>query len=201
MADYYAFNVAATTSSLFLFMTYNIYAYYSSIRLICFSSDNHSDNKKTEEMSQIQRNYATSYMWLLKHAEKNDAANVTLGIQTLRNTILVAIFIGTITFQTAVTIILKYAVQTTDIDRVQVLITSVLLFLSFLCWASVIRCASHLGYQTGVISNNYDKISKHLVGKQNHDSEMGLLDDSDSNVNMIFENETHLMTVMLLSFR
>ena len=194
MVDYYAFDVAAIVASIVLLLAYNIYAYFENVRFICFPNRDH-----TILMTQIQKNFATSYLWLEKHAEKSDPASVTLAIQTLRNTILVSTFIGTITFQTAVSIIGKYSSQTSDIDKVQVLITSICLFLSFLCWTSVIRCASHLGYQTGVISNNYTKLSKHLVGK--HDAESEVLEVSDAKINMMFENETHLMTVMFLSFR
>jgi uncharacterized membrane protein len=82
---------------------------------------------------------------------KIDAPSVTLAIQTLRNTILVAIFVGGSSFQYAYISLngLESSSNVWQICRVVILAT--LLFSSFFCWANVIRSASHLGYYIGTI--------------------------------------------------
>ena len=97
---------------------------------------------------QLNRNLQNIYTWLSKHREKKDAPNVTLAIQTLRNTILVAIFVGGASFQYAFLILSSYE-YTTEEREARVLIVSSLMFFSFLNWAMVIRYASHFGYMVG----------------------------------------------------
>ena len=100
----------------------------------------------------LSAHFANNVTFLLKHKEKADAPSVTLAIQTLRNTILVAIFIGGYAFQNATSAI-SLCVNSTAIDsKVSAGIVALLMFLSFLCWATVIRAAAHLGYHIGTLS-------------------------------------------------
>lgn len=192
------FDLIALILSLVLLLAYNIYAYSITLSYVCCKKPNDELVKL-----QLHRNWATSYLWMQKHAQKNDAPTVTLAIQTFRNTILVATFLGTITFQSAISICNSYISMTDDYQRARSIILVVLLFSSFLSWSSVIRCAAHLGYQTGVLS---DKIEKKIKESQSTPTDIELAkneqkETDDKLMNTLFENESHLMLVMLLSFR
>ena len=88
---------------------------------------------------------------LLHSQAKIDPQSVTLAIQTLRNTILVAIFIGGFSFQYAFETLNSLDTSSSKWQICRAAIVSALLFCSFLCWANVIRCASHLGYYIGTL--------------------------------------------------
>jgi hypothetical protein len=100
---------------------------------------------------QVAKIMQNSFHWARKHQNKEDAASVTLAIQTLRNTILVAIFVG----GSAVNLALSF---TDDFDtltipeRIRAIILSVLCFCSFLSWVLVIRFSSQLGYLIGTLN-------------------------------------------------
>jgi hypothetical protein len=77
-------------------------------------------------------------------------------VQTLRNSILVAVFIGGYAFQNGVSALTSIKTDGLDLhDKIATGIVALLMFLSFLCWATVIRCASHLGYHIGVLSHMF----------------------------------------------
>ena len=197
------FDLVALILALALLFAYNIYAYSKTLSYVCCKKPN-DDNIKL----QLHRNWATSYLWMQKHAQKNDAPTVTLAIQTFRNTILVATFLGTITFQSAITICNGYNLANDDYQRTRIIILVVLLFASFLSWSSVIRCAAHLGYQTGVLSDNIEKKTKESKSAAPVDVELAIQanriqkdDEEEKLMSTLFENESHLMLVMLLSFR
>lgn len=147
-------------------------------------------------------NLENGLMWIVKHKDKGDAQSVTLAVQTLRNTIMVAVFVGGYAFTTAVSTIQIYPGLTTGARQTQqtneahhlehtlqlaeqqqdslsnlnpqslesavsaslktsasVLdkqiatgIVTVLMFLSVLCWAIVIRSAAQLSFHLGVLS-------------------------------------------------
>ena len=73
--------IVASSLSMTLFLGYY---YYSVV-------ENFSSNTSKIQLS---RNVNNALKWLEKHTRKPDAPSVTLAIQTLRNTILVAIFVG-----------------------------------------------------------------------------------------------------------
>lgn len=98
---------------------------------------------------QLTRNLRNAFNWLTKHEEKQDAPSVTLAIQTLRNTILIAVFIGGQSFVYGCNSVLALKEDSSTNARLQSTIISSCLFLSFLNWANVIRYASHLGYLIG----------------------------------------------------
>ncbi len=116
---------------------------------------------------QLALNLKNSMHWIQKHKEKSDAQSTTLAIQTLRNTILVAVFIGGYALNSAYGIINSYEDSNKSTrSKVRNIILAVILFASFLCWANVIRLASHLGYMIGTL-DYVDKVDlAHLSDKQ-----------------------------------
>jgi Protein of unknown function, DUF599 len=70
-------------------------------------------------------------------------------VQTLRNTILVSIFVGGSAFQYGFFFL---NTEPSGIrGEVRAVILSTLLFSSFLCWAGTIRYANHLGFSVGTL--------------------------------------------------
>lgn len=108
--------------------------------------------KELAHSTQTGRNFANMFLWVQKHGEKPDAPTVTLAVQTLRNTILVAVFIGGSSLTAAVSAldILTRPVVTPQLLTRQLLIAS-LLFLSFLNWTQVLRYAHHVGFFVGTL--------------------------------------------------
>jgi hypothetical protein len=103
--------------------------------------------------TQLFVNIRNSVKFVLKHRERNDAASVTLAIQTFRNTILVAIFVGGTAFSAAFSFVDDYQTYLEDpVQQSRSVILSTFLLCSFLCMACVIRFVSHLGYLVGTMS-------------------------------------------------
>jgi hypothetical protein len=111
--------------------------------------------RTTPGMTQIylSTNIKCYKKWLIKHMTVTDAASTTLAIQTLRNTILVAVFVGTQSFQFGYNTANGYNLIRGDQPREKVrsIILSALLFSSFLCWVFVIRSSAHLGYMIAAL--------------------------------------------------
>ena len=114
----------------------------------------------TRGTTQTGRNYYNMLLWAEKHAEKPDAPSVTLAIQTLRNTILVGVFIGGASLQYAANAC-DFLVRPGGPISPQLfcreLILGGLLFVSFLNWTQVIRFANHLGYWVGTLEQHVEK--------------------------------------------
>ena len=97
-------------------------------------------------------------LWLRKHQEKSDTANIQLAIHTLRNSNYVAVFIGVAVFQMAINVSHLYPLSSNDIiEKIRIMTISITLFLSFLCWSFSLRSSSHLGYMIGI--DKYHDIS------------------------------------------
>ena len=77
-------DIAAISVSLGLFAGYHIFSYVTYV----------VKSEGSSSSIQLRKNVANAFLWLKKHKIKDDAPNVTLAIQTLRNTILVAVFLG-----------------------------------------------------------------------------------------------------------
>lgn len=103
---------------------------------------------------QLSTNMKNSILWLQKHRTKGDAPTATLAIQTLRNTILVAIFIGGYSLQVGIAATNSITSDLTEVETIRIIIISIFTFISFLAWASVIRIASHLGYMIGTLEHD-----------------------------------------------
>ena len=87
--------------------------------------------------------------WAAKHVAGRSAPDVTLAIQTLRNTVLVATFIGTLSFTVASATLAALPGAPDGPARVRGLLQAGLLTGAFLNFALVIRCAAHAGYAIG----------------------------------------------------
>ena len=101
----------------------------------------------TQSASGLSMMLSTGRVWATKHVELRGAPDVTLAIQTLRNTVLVATFVGTLSFTVAVASL--NAAASDDASRLRAVIAAVFLIASFLNFALVIRCAAHVGYLIG----------------------------------------------------
>ncbi len=150
---------------LFLSLFYHLHLYIQPLR-----------GKETK--TQLSLNIRNSIRWIVKHKEKGDSASGTLAIQTLRNTMLVAIFVGGNAF--AFTFSLANTIHEIDRDSqgllfVRSIILISLLTGSFLCWACVIRFISHMGYLVGTLG-----VPDSLLDVQPEDRATGSSDSSSN---------------------
>lgn len=97
--------------------------------------------------------------WAQRHLDEAGAAETTLAIQTLRNTVLVATFVGTLVFGQAVLALNTVAPATVPQEKARVVIQAALQVSSFLCFASVIRTAQHIGYMFGGVHELQRRVS------------------------------------------
>jgi hypothetical protein len=218
--DTRVYNLTCIFASLFALLTYTALSYI--LTLIYPSS-----SFKT----QLAKNTSNTTLWIKKHQEKSDAASVVAAIQTLRNTIYVSIFVGGGAFQSAINVIILYHQAKQIEERIRIIILGLTLFISFLCWASTIRAASHLGYLTGVLgfSDSHPdekseiirsektggaddtslKIDQIKESNNNNNNNNSMNDKSKAAVSTKselteekrFRQESQMMMVMLVSFR
>ena len=144
MVDFEDRNLAygAIAGSLFLMVSYHFIMYWAVL-------------SGRAPSTQLSLNIRNSLRWVLKHREKSDAASVTLAIQTFRNTILVAVFVGGNAFTQAFNFADGYQSSVGNpIEQARYIVLAALLFGSFLSWACVIRFVAHLGYIFGTLSHN-----------------------------------------------
>ena len=144
------FDVVALAVCIFVLFAYHFLFYNSTVGV---------DGKL-----QLSFNLRNVVHWLHKHKEKSDPQSVTLAVQTLRNTILVAIFVGGNALNFAYNVTSTYREDMAKRQQVRSIILAILLFGSFLCWANVIRHASHLGYLIGTLDFE-DKMDLKLLEK------------------------------------
>ena len=140
-----ALNSGAVGASIGALGLYHLYAYGL---VLCVKSS----------PIQLSRNIQNSGMWFDKHLKMKDPASVTLAIQTLRNTILIAIFIGGSAFQYAWLSLNALSTTTNINDQVRYIILGSCLFCSFLNWANTIRMASHMGYVIGTLDQRMSDV-------------------------------------------
>jgi hypothetical protein len=140
------FLYGAVAASLFLQIGYNTVMFLS-----VFTGNG--------QRTQLHMNIHNSVHWVLKHREKSDSATATLAVQTFRNTIMVAVFVGGNAFQLAFSFANNYQdIVGQPIEQTRSVILATLLFGSFLSWACVIRFASHMGYMIGTLSYTFPSI-------------------------------------------
>lgn len=97
--------------------------------------------------TQLSMNLKNANHWVFKRRDVTDAPTTTLAIQTIRNTIIVAVFVGGSALSAALSYADDYPNHANDpIQQARIIILTSLFMLSFLSWATVIRFASHLGY-------------------------------------------------------
>jgi hypothetical protein len=107
---------------------------------------------QTSNKTQLGQMMANTIHWVKKHQVKEDPQSVTLAIQTLRNTILVAVFVG----GNAISLGLNFSNQYSQTNKRPLQIRAILLtflcFCSFLSWAMNIRFCSQVGYLIGTLN-------------------------------------------------
>ena len=170
------FNIGSIALSLSLFTLYHV-VIYSSVYM------------KSKSIK-LYKNLMNSRDWIKKHKVKEDAPNVTLAIQTLRNTIFVAVFLGGSAFTAAYNTLNNFNRVRDTNDQCRGIILSILLICSFLAFASVIRAASHLGYQIGTMYQTNE--SDDIENKKKTDNDTSELD--------IVKDSNRMISVMIVSF-
>ena len=114
----------------------------------------HVTHKKT---IQINSNTSNVLLWVAKHMEAKDAQNTVLAVQTLRNMIMAAVFVGGFSLNASYGVLQSISDNdVVDTATVKNVILGACLFGSFLCWTQVIRNAVHLGF---IISGWYGQLS------------------------------------------
>lgn len=123
--------------------------------------------------------------WLHKHKEKSDPQSMTLAIHTLRNTIIVGVFVGGYALTIAYTSVANYQATENKYLQVRGIMIAILLFGSFLCWANAIRYAAHLGYLIGIL-DYVDKTDLELLERlpdHENGANISITHDDDANKN------------------
>ena len=87
--------------------------------------------------------------WARRHLDEAGAAETTLAVQTLRNTVLVATFVGTLVFGQAVLALNTVVLGTPPQEKARVVLQAAQQVAAVLSFASVIRTAQHIGYLLG----------------------------------------------------
>jgi hypothetical protein len=90
--------------------------------------------------------------WIERWIRKEGAADITMTVQTIRNTIIASTFLGGLAFQLGAGLINQLGAEndlTLTIPQIRSVILSALLFASFVNFALTIRCCSHLGFLIG----------------------------------------------------
>ena len=153
-------NIVLIILSLIVLVAYNVIIYLFVLFKIRYYNNNDTTNIIQPQFS---INLSNSIYWLHYHKDNIDPASNTLAIQTLRNFILVGIFVGGLSFQSSLSKLSSFnssssssissAATTTktttdiyDINAISNIIVSISLLCSFLCWVLVIRMASQLGF-------------------------------------------------------
>jgi uncharacterized membrane protein len=148
------FDIISVTLSLLMFTAYYIHFYLVSIG---------SGPKST----QLRKNIDNVGYWSMKHFYASDStATTTLAVQTLRNSIVAAIFIGGSALSTVSVVIQPMFEYWSPRLAVRQLILSILLTISFLNWALVIRYNTHAGFMAGAIHPHLKEKVEKIKGRR-----------------------------------
>ena len=156
------FEVAAVCATLALFAGYHLHLYIVRPTFL-------------GESIPFAVNMVNAEMWIKKHREASDPTTTVLAVQTLRNTLMAAIFIGGNSIVIAYDLANDYPDLMSQRLKVRSLIIMGLMFSSFLCWANVIRLASVLGYMIGTMQYS-EKLRAEALALERNNSP---LSDSD----------------------
>jgi len=151
-------------------VSFTLYYYY-------YGKQAFDENARTN--TQLGRNLNMVGMWSARHFDNPDAASTVLAVQTLRNSLISAIFIGGAALNAANAVIQP---PTDDLEwtpalQVRQIILSTLLCCSFLSWALVVRYNTHLGFMVGGIHVFIEEQSEAI--KRRRQAEKGNLVDSE----------------------
>lgn len=136
--EFTSFDIGAIVASIALFAGYHIHLYI--VKPQCFGGQ-----------VPFAINMKNADMWIMKHKEMSESPTILLAIQTLRNTMMAAVFIGGNAINFAYDLGNNYSDLKDKPLRVRSLVIMTLMFASFLCWANVIRLCSVLGYLIGTM--------------------------------------------------
>lgn len=152
------YDIFAVTAALVLFVGYHVHLYIVKPQLL-------------GGQLPFALNRINAEIWLLKHKEKaNESPVVLLAIQTLRNTMMAAVFVGGNAITIAYDMSNDYNGLKDERLKVRSLIICVCMFSSFLCWANVIRLASMVGYHLGTLQYA-EKIRKEYLERERERNE------------------------------
>lgn len=159
------FDIVAVTFALVLLSGYHIYLYV--IRPKVFGAS-----------KPYTLNVINSEIWVQKHREKGDTPTQLLAIQTLRNTMTAAVFVGGNALYIAYDLSDSYVELTSDREKLRSVIITLCMFCSFLCWANVTRLTSVVGYLVGTM-HYAEKMRAEAIEKE----KMRQLNAADANSN------------------
>lgn len=124
-----------------------------SVYIYMYTVDSYVNNGSTP----LRRNLENVVYWSLKHFNaSNDTPTTTLAVQTLRNSMIAAIFIGGAALTSAGAVIQPMYEYWTPRLAVRQIILSSLLCISFLNWALVVRYNTHAGFMAGAIHTHVE---------------------------------------------
>lgn len=103
---------------------------------------------------QLTLNIQVAKHWLDQQRSKEDPNSAMLAIHTLRNTIIVAVFVGGSTFSVGASFLddISNGNFISEFQRSRAIILSTLLLGSFLMWVCVIRYSSYMGYTLSTLT-------------------------------------------------
>ena len=134
-----------------------------------------------ENSTPLRKNLENVVYWSLKHFKaSHDTPTTTLAVQTLRNSMIAAIFIGGSALTAAGAVIQPMYEYWTPRLAVRQIVLASLLCVSFLNWALVIRYNTHAGFMAGAIHTHVkEKISEMRLEKlrESRKTERGVSED------------------------
>jgi hypothetical protein len=136
-------SITALDAAAIVFAGAGLSLYHVHLYLTSFSSPSAN--------SHLRQLISNTVYFVKKHQEKDDPLSGQLAIQTLRNTIIVAVFVG----GSVLTLGLTFSTQYSETNAINLKIRAVLLtffcFCSFLSWVMVIRFSAQVGYLMGTL--------------------------------------------------
>lgn len=133
----------------------------------------------SEGSTPLRRNLENVVYWSLKHFNaSHDTPTTTLAIQTLRNSMIAAIFIGGAALTSAGAVIQPINEYWTPRLAIRQIILSSLLCISFLNWALVVRYNTHAGFMAGAIHTHVKEKVSEMKMRRASQAEKTIGDDS-----------------------
>jgi hypothetical protein len=152
------YDICALTGAITLFVGYHLHLYIVKPQLL-------------GGQVPFAMNRVNADIWLLKHKEKAaESPQVLLAVQTLRTTVMAAVFVGGNAINIAYNLSNDYNDLKDERLKARSLIITALMFSSFLCWANVIRLASMVGYYIGTLQYA-EKLRLEAQEREKHQTE------------------------------
>lgn len=132
------YDIIAVSASLAVLTVYHIHLYYLNPQ--CFGG-----------RLPYGVNLNNARTWIRKHKEMSESPAVLLAVQTVRNTMMAAVFVGGNAITLAYSMSNNYDNLKSERMKLRSIIITALMFASFLAWANVTRLCSLLGYMIGTM--------------------------------------------------